>query len=141
MWWFRSGDTRHRRRIAAAERIPPLTPVVVAKPKGSPGWHGVVVTCRIASAVLGTRVVAVHHCPDGGVRTMSQSELATGLGLSRGVALHVDDLGMCHGANRAFLDLAARGLVSCGSVMVPCPWFLEIADAAVADPSLDVGVH
>ena len=25
--------------------------------------------------------------------------------------------------------------------MVPCPWFLELAEAASADPSLDVGVH
>jgi hypothetical protein len=25
--------------------------------------------------------------------------------------------------------------------MVPCPWFLEIADMATADPSLDLGMH
>jgi hypothetical protein len=25
--------------------------------------------------------------------------------------------------------------------MVPCPWFAEIAEAAAADPALDVGVH
>ncbi len=54
---------------------------------------------------------------------------------------HVDDLGASHGANCAFLDLATRGLVTCGSVMVPGPWFREIAEAAAADPSLDVGVH
>ena len=54
---------------------------------------------------------------------------------------HVDDLGASHGANRAFLDLARRGLVTCGSVMVPGAWFREIADAAIADPSLDLGVH
>jgi chitin disaccharide deacetylase len=61
--------------------------------------------------------------------------------MTRAAILHVDDLAMCHGANRAFLDLAARGLVTCGSVMVPCPWFLEIAQAAVANPTLDIGVH
>jgi hypothetical protein len=63
------------------------------------------------------------------------------LGLIRVAILHVDDLGMCHGANRAFLNLAARGLVTCGSVMVPCPWFREIAEAGAADPALDLGVH
>jgi chitin disaccharide deacetylase len=26
-------------------------------------------------------------------------------------------------------------------MMVPCPWFLEIAEAAAADPTLDLGVH
>jgi len=59
----------------------------------------------------------------------------------RAVVPHVDDLGASHGANRAFLDLAARGLVTCGSVMAPGPWFREIAEAASADPALDLGVH
>jgi chitin disaccharide deacetylase len=61
--------------------------------------------------------------------------------LTRAVGLHVDDLGSTHAANRAYLDLVARGLVTCGSVMVACPWFREIAEAAVADPDLDLGVH
>jgi predicted glycoside hydrolase/deacetylase ChbG (UPF0249 family) len=67
--------------------------------------------------------------------------LAARLGLERAVILHIDDLGMCHGGNRAFIDLAGRGLVTCGSVMVPCPWFREIAEAAAADRGLDLGVH
>jgi chitin disaccharide deacetylase len=45
------------------------------------------------------------------------------------VILHVDDLGMCLGANAAFLDLVSHGYVTCGSVMGPCPWFHEIIDA------------
>ena len=60
---------------------------------------------------------------------------------ARCVVPHADDLGACHGANAAFLRLAAAGLVTCGSVMVPGPWFRELADAAVADPALDIGVH
>jgi predicted glycoside hydrolase/deacetylase ChbG (UPF0249 family) len=67
--------------------------------------------------------------------------LARRLGLERAVILHVDDLGMCHGANRAFLELAAKGHITCGSVMVPCPWFREIAEAGAASPALDLGVH
>lgn len=59
----------------------------------------------------------------------------------RTVVLHADDVGMCHGANSAFLDLARAGRIDCGSVMVPCPWFPEIAEAAAADPALDLGVH
>jgi hypothetical protein len=49
------------------------------------------------------------------------SPFAAALGLDRVAISHVDDLGMCHSGNRAFLDLAAQGLVTCGSVMVPCP--------------------
>ena len=64
-----------------------------------------------------------------------------GISCKRAVVPHVDDLGASHGANRAFLELAAQGLVTCGSVMVPGAWFREIADAAVADPALDIGVH
>ena len=67
--------------------------------------------------------------------------LAETLGRARAVILHVDDLAMCHGANRAFLELVRAGFATCGSVMVPCPWFREIAEAAAADPALDLGVH
>jgi len=67
--------------------------------------------------------------------------LAATLGLERAVILHIDDLAMCHGANRAFLDLARAGFATSGSVMVPCPWFRETAEAASGDAALDLGVH
>jgi hypothetical protein len=54
---------------------------------------------------------------------------------------HVDDLGVSHGANRAFVELAGLGFVTCGSAMVPCSWFPEIVDLAKQTPALDVGVH
>ncbi len=66
---------------------------------------------------------------------------ASGRSRTRSVFPHVDDLGASHGANAAYLDLAARGLVTCGSVMVPGGWFREIATPASRDPSLDLGVH
>lgn len=59
----------------------------------------------------------------------------------RMLILHADDLGMCHGANQAFLQLFRAGAIDCGSVMVPCPWFAGIAREAARDPSLDLGVH
>ncbi len=57
------------------------------------------------------------------------------------VVLHQDDVGMCHGANEAFVELSRMGAITSGSVMVPCPWFSEIADIAGKDTSLDLGVH
>ncbi len=71
----------------------------------------------------------------------SLARALTGIPDGRVVIVHVDDVGMCHGANVAFLELARSGGVTCGSVMVPCPWFREIADAAAADRTLDLGVH
>jgi predicted glycoside hydrolase/deacetylase ChbG (UPF0249 family) len=59
----------------------------------------------------------------------------------RRVVVHVDDLGMTHGANQAFAELSALGTVTCGAVMVPAPWFSEIAEMARANATLDIGVH
>lgn len=71
-------------------------------------------------------------------------DLTTALGYGANAKIlipHVDDVGVCHGANRAFLELAGQGFVTSGSVMVPCPWFPEIADLAREQPELDLGVH
>ena len=56
------------------------------------------------------------------------------------VVVHEDDLGMCHGANAAFVELTGLGVCTSGSVMVPCPWFSEIVDLSAAYP-YDLGVH
>ena len=55
--------------------------------------------------------------------------------------IHADDVGMCNGANAAFEELQVLGVVSAGSVMVPCPWFTDLAHRAAQRPSLDIGVH
>lgn len=60
---------------------------------------------------------------------------------ARVVIVHADDIGMCHAANRGAFQALAQGPASCGSVMVPCPWFPEAAEHARAHPELDLGVH
>jgi len=57
------------------------------------------------------------------------------------IVLHQDDVGMCHGANVAFLELSKLGSITSGSVMVPCPWFAEAASMAATNQELDLGVH
>ena len=57
------------------------------------------------------------------------------------LVIHADDVGMCHGANQAFVELSHFGTITSGSVMVPCPWFTEIAEAAAGDDTLDCGIH
>lgn len=71
----------------------------------------------------------------------SLAQRITGEADSRVLVIHIDDVGMCHGANTAFLELSRSRGVTSGSVMVPCPWFREIADAAAGDKTLDLGVH
>ena len=53
---------------------------------------------------------------------------------------HIDDLAGSHGANVAMFELGSSGAVTSGSVMVPGPWFPEVA----AHPDLgdlDLGIH
>jgi chitin disaccharide deacetylase len=59
----------------------------------------------------------------------------------RVVVIHADDLGMCQATLPAFVDLLAAGLVSSGSVMVPCPWFPQTAALLRDCPTADVGLH
>lgn len=75
---------------------------------------------------------------------MSTNPLLEKLGYpadARLVIFHADDVGMCHGANVAFLELIEAGILTCGSVMMPCPWSPEILTVAKENPSLDLGVH
>ena len=58
----------------------------------------------------------------------------------RVVVVHVDDLGMSRAANAGGVR-ALDGAATCGSIMVPCPAFDEIARIAHARPELDLGVH
>ncbi len=57
------------------------------------------------------------------------------------VVINIDDVGMCHGANQAYIELRRLGAVDSGSVMVPCPWFPEIAEAGALEPDLNLGIH
>ena len=70
--------------------------------------------------------------------------LAEKLGYSktdRLLIVNCDDVGMCHAANLAAEEGMTKGNITSGSVMVPCPWFLEIVDRAKENPNLDLGVH
>jgi predicted glycoside hydrolase/deacetylase ChbG (UPF0249 family) len=54
---------------------------------------------------------------------------------------HLGDVGVSHGVNRTFVELAGKGFVTTASVMVTRPWFPEIAALAQERPELDLGVH
>jgi len=59
----------------------------------------------------------------------------------RVVIIHADDIGMCQATVAAFVDLVDFGLISSGAVMVPCPWFPQVAAWCRQRPLVDLGVH
>lgn len=57
------------------------------------------------------------------------------------VIFHIDDIGFSHASNLASYECLDFGIASCGSVIVPAPWFLEAASICRKNPNYDVGVH
>ncbi len=60
---------------------------------------------------------------------------------SKLLIIHADDLGLSHSTNMAVIKAFENKAVTSASVMVPCPWFPEIADYVRDHPDLDVGIH
>src|SRR5437879_462477 len=52
-----------------------------------------------------------------------------------------DDAGMCHAANQGTIQCLEQGLMRSSTVMVPYPWFPEIAAYAKEHPDKDFGIH
>ena len=70
--------------------------------------------------------------------------LAQRLGYPAGTKLiivHADDLGETHAVNAAAIKSLEGGSINSASMMVPCPWFPEIADYAKSHPDADFGLH
>ena len=70
--------------------------------------------------------------------------LAETLGHARAVILHVDDRRCVTARTARFWSWPPTDtgrVCHIGSMMVPCPWFREIAEAAAGDAALDLGVH
>jgi predicted glycoside hydrolase/deacetylase ChbG (UPF0249 family) len=99
------------------------------------------------SLSLSFRVLAFLVLATTGIAARAQTvtkTLAEKLGYARDaklVVVHADDLGMTHSVNAASIKGLESGLVNSASIMVPCPWFSEMADYAKRHPDADLGLH
>lgn len=59
----------------------------------------------------------------------------------RVLIINGDDVGMCHAANVATIEALTQGLLTTATIMVPCPWFNEIANYAHDHAGSDFGIH
>ena len=60
---------------------------------------------------------------------------------ARLLVIHADDLGMDHSVNRATLEALEQGWITSASILVPCPWFPEVARWVKQHPNADLGIH
>jgi predicted glycoside hydrolase/deacetylase ChbG (UPF0249 family) len=60
---------------------------------------------------------------------------------ARLLVIHADDLGMSRSVNRATFEALTQGWITSASVLVPCPWFPEVARFAREHPEADLGIH
>jgi len=70
--------------------------------------------------------------------------LSQKLGFSKNsklLIIHADDAGLSHAENKATIESLKRGSVNSYSIMVPCPWFYQIANFAKENPQYDYGIH
>ena len=55
--------------------------------------------------------------------------------------IHADDAGLAWSENHATQKGMLKGSISSMSLMVPCPWFYEMAQFCLNHPELDYGIH
>jgi hypothetical protein len=55
--------------------------------------------------------------------------------------LHGDDVGVTHSENSASINAMEKGCINSASIMVPCPWFPEVAAYVQNHPDYDFGLH
>jgi predicted glycoside hydrolase/deacetylase ChbG (UPF0249 family) len=96
---------------------------------------------RLAVRRAGALPVAAAATPTTAAPSRSLAERLGYAKDARLVILHGDDMGEWHAVNAASMRALETGAINSGVMMVPCPWFPEMAAWAKAHPDADLGLH
>ncbi len=98
---------------------------------------------RVSTAVLTAVLIAIPlaHTSYAQRAGASLSERLGFAATDKILIINVDDVGGSHAANVATIDALENGLATSATIMVPCPWFPEIAAYAKAHPERSFGLH
>ena len=86
-------------------------------------------------------VTVLGMATGGGAETKSLAERLGYKATDKLLIVNGDDVGMCHEANLATIECLEKGFMRTATMMVPCPWFTEIATYAKEHPEKDFGIH
>ncbi|MGC9053730.1 MAG: ChbG/HpnK family deacetylase, partial [Candidatus Hydrogenedens sp.] len=80
------------------------------------------------------------------INTFSEEEqtYAERLGWEKGnrvVIFHIDDAGLCYGANHAVFETFTKGVATSCSIMMPCAWVDQFVKEWKKNPHWDAGLH
>ena len=94
---------------------------------------------RSVAALLLAATVTATPAPRAETRSLAER-----LGYPRDAILLIvngDDVGVSHAANQATIASLERGLMTSATIMVPAPWFPEIAEYARSKKDASFGLH
>jgi len=98
--------------------------------------HSVNLYCLLFVLILCLTFTAVAQTPAKSVQERLGYPASARL-----LIIHADDLGMNHSVNRATFEALDKHWITSSSILVPCPWFPEVARWAKDHPDADLGIH